>query len=190
MHLQLVDAGTFCWCPACFFLIIHGCLVMQVDVNFHSWRVSPRQLMHAHWMLLSSLLLIGCSGGETDTTQVGSSQASIDAPQQAQSETSRLPVKGTVLEWTKSLPTTVTDENAVPSKESASLARLSALPHLSSLSDREKAGLFMLLPSKSSSQRLELINLYPSLVELPVQQKEVLLDRLEEIVPVTVSQRR
>jgi hypothetical protein len=48
----------------------------------------------------------------------------------------------------------------------------------------------MLLPSKSSSQRLALINMYPSLVKLPAQQKELLLDQLEKIVPVTVSQRQ
>ncbi|SIT43175.1 conserved hypothetical protein [Paraburkholderia piptadeniae] len=70
------------------------------------------------------------------------------------------------------------------------MVQLRALPHLSSLSDREKAGLLMLLPSKSSSQRLALINMYPSLVRLPEQQKELLLDQLEKIVPVTVSQRQ
>lgn len=48
----------------------------------------------------------------------------------------------------------------------------------------------MLLPSKSSSQRLELINMYPSLVKLPETQKELLLDRLAKIVPVTESERR
>lgn len=100
------------------------------------------------------------------------------------------PTKGPALVGSTSLPSITIDETAVPSKGSASLSKLSALPHLSSLSDREKAGLLMLLPSKSSSQRLELINMYPSLVELPVQQKEILLDRLEEIVPVRVSQRR
>ncbi len=70
------------------------------------------------------------------------------------------------------------------------MVQLSALPHLSSLSDREKAGLLMLLPFKSSSQRLALINMYPSLVKLPEQQKELLLDRLEKIVPITVSERQ
>jgi hypothetical protein len=87
-------------------------------------------------------------------------------------------------------PSAVTDEAAVPSVESASFKQLSALPYLSSLSDREKAGLLMLLPSKSSAQRLALINMYPSVVNLPEQQKELLLAQLEKIVPVTVSQRQ
>jgi len=47
----------------------------------------------------------------------------------------------------------------------------------------------MLLPSKSTSQRLELINMYPSLTRLPEVQKEVLLDKLEKIVPLPASQR-
>jgi hypothetical protein len=32
--------------------------------------------------------------------------------------------------------------------------------------------------------------MYPSLVKLPEQQKELLLDKLEKIVPVTVSERQ
>jgi hypothetical protein len=35
----------------------------------------------------------------------------------------------------------------------------------------------------SPSERLILINMYPSLVRLPVQQQQVLLDKLEQIVP-------
>ncbi|MBW0448348.1 hypothetical protein EN871_21370 [bacterium M00.F.Ca.ET.228.01.1.1] len=68
------------------------------------------------------------------------------------------------------------------------MAQLNTLPHLSALSDREKAGLILLLPSRSAAQRLELINMYPSLVRLPEPQKELLLNQLEKIVPVTVSQ--
>ena len=88
----------------------------------------------------------------------------------------------------QSAPAAVTNEPAVPSY--ASIAQLSAIPHLSSLSDREKAGLLMLLASKSPSQRLQLINMYPSLVRLPDPQKELLLDQLEKIVPVTVGERQ
>jgi hypothetical protein len=42
----------------------------------------------------------------------------------------------------------------------------------------------------SPSERLVLINMYPSLVRLPAQQKEILLDRLAEIVPVPAAQPR
>lgn len=90
----------------------------------------------------------------------------------------------------KSSPPAISNDTAAASAQAASLAQLSALPHLSSLSAREKAGLFMLLPSKSSSERLALINMYPSLVQLPELQKQVLLDKLEKIVPVPVSERR
>jgi hypothetical protein len=160
---------------------------MQQDVhlNCRVWHVphAPRHFLHARWMLLFSLLLTGCGGGD-------SAPASMAAPQQASSGPSPLAAQSTSPGGEKSAPSAVTDEAAVPSVGSASMVRLSALPHLSSLSDREKAGLLMLLPSKSSSQRLALINMYPSLVKLPEQQKELLLDQLEKIVPVTVSERQ
>lgn len=161
---------------------------MQQDVHLNC-RVghvphAPRHFLHARWMLLFSLLLTGCGGGDSDSTP-----ASMAAPQQASLGPSPLAAQSTS-PGGKSAPSAVTDEAAVPSAGSAGFVQLSALPHLSSLSDREKAGLLMLLPSKSSSQRLALINMYPSLVKLPEQQKELLLDQLEKIVPVTVSQRQ
>jgi hypothetical protein len=70
----------------------------------------------------------------------------------------------------------------------ARLAQLGALPHLSALSPRERAGLLLLLPPMSPSERLMLINMYPSLVRLPVQQKEILLNKLAQIVPVAAAQ--
>jgi hypothetical protein len=136
-------------------------------------------------MLLFSLLLTACGGGDSNSTP-----ASMAAPQQASLGPSPLAAQSTSPGGGKSAPSAVTDEAAVPSVDSASFRQLSALPHLSSLSDREKAGLLMVLPSKSSSQRLALINMYPSLARLPEQQKELLLDRLEKIVPVTVSERQ
>lgn len=69
------------------------------------------------------------------------------------------------------------------------MRQLSALPQMSSLSEPEKAGLLMLLPSKSPSQRMELINMYPGLATLTGQPKEILFDTLDKIVPVAVSQR-
>jgi hypothetical protein len=154
------------------------------------WQVqhAPCRLLHAQWMLLFSVLLTGC-GGDEGNSHVDSSPASMAAPQQASSGPSRLATQSTSPGEGKSAPLAVADDTAVPSAESASLAELSALPHLSSLSDREKAGLLMMLPSKSPSQRMALINMYPSLVKLPELQKQVLLDRLEKIVPVTASPR-
>jgi len=160
---------------------------MQQDVHLgcRVWHGShaPRHSLHARWMLLFSLLLTGCSGGD-------SAPPPMAAPQQASSGPGPLAAQSTSPGGEKSVPSVVTDEPAVPSADSARMVQLSALPHLSSLSDREKAGLLMLLPSKSSSQRLALINMYPSLVKLPEQQKELLLDKLEKIVPVTVSERQ
>jgi hypothetical protein len=150
--------------------------------------------LHVAWVLLSSLLLspllAGCGGGDGGTSRVVSAAASMTAPQQASTGPSRLGTHDTSSKGEKSPAPTVTDDTAAAALESGSLAQLSALPHLSALSPREKAGLLLLLPSKSSSQRLALINMYPSLAELPDLQKQVLLDKLEKIVPITASQRR
>ncbi|MDQ0138855.1 hypothetical protein [Cupriavidus necator] len=143
---------------------------------------ASRHFLHAGWMLWFSLLLAGCGGD--------SAPASMAVPQQSPSEQSPFAAQGTAPGRQTSAPSATTDESAVPSAESPQFVQLSALPHLSSLSDREKAGLLMLLPSRSPAQRMALLNMYPSLVKLPEQQKELLLDRLEKIVPVTVSQRQ
>jgi hypothetical protein len=134
-------------------------------------------------MLLFSVLLTGCGGGD-------STPASTASSQQAPWDQSPFSAQSALPGREKSETSSTTDETAVPSIDSPELFQLSALPHLSSLSDREKAGLLMLLRSKSSSQRLALINMYPSLAKLPEQQKELLLGQLERIVPLTVSQRQ
>ena len=158
---------------------------MQEDV----YSYVPRRLFHAQWMRLCILLLTGCGGSDNDTSRAVSSPTLMAAPPQAASGPSRLASQNAASTGRQS-PSAVTVDTAVPSLDSPNLSQLSALPHLSSLSAREKAGLLMLLPSKSSSERLTLINMYPSLAALPVQQKQVLLDKLEKIVPVAPSQRR
>ena len=142
---------------------------------------TTRHFLRARWMLLFSLLLTGCGGGESAPESTAASQQASSAPIPSATQ-------DTSAGQGKSAPAAATNEAAVPSY--ASIAQLSALPHLSSLSDREKAGLLMLLASKSPSQRLQLINMYPSLVRLPDQQKEILLLQLEKIVPVTVIERQ
>ena len=151
----------------------------------------PYRLFPVFWMLLPSLLVAGCGGaGEDGTSHAISFASSIAAPQQASSRPSGLAVHNPASKQDWLLAPTVPDDTAALALKSASLAQISALPHLSALSPREKAGLLLLLPSKSSSQRLALIEMYPSLSQLPVQQKQVLLDKLEKIVPVANSQSR
>ncbi|WP_240619921.1 hypothetical protein [Cupriavidus neocaledonicus] len=143
---------------------------------------APHHFLHAGWMLLSGLLFAGCGGGDP-------APVATTAVQQAPAAQSPFAAQGMPRASEAPAPSAVTDETAVPSADSPELVQLGALPHLSSLSDREKAGLLMLLRTRSPAQRMALINMYPSLVRLPEQQKELLLDRLEQIVPVTVSQR-
>jgi hypothetical protein len=163
----------------------HRILAMQDDVGRDA---SP---WHFPAALLFSLLLAGCGGGGDDRSRVVSSPILVAAPQQATSKPSRTPAQNTPpTKGAKSPSESTTDDPAVRLLESPSLGQISALPHLSALSAHEKAGLLVQLPGKSSSERLTLINMYPSLAQLPVQQKEVLLAKLEKIVPITASQSR
>jgi len=171
--------------PRLIFLLNHRILAMQDDVERDAgpW--------HFPTALLFSLLLAGCGGGGDATSSVVPSSTLAAAPQQAVSKPSQTPAQNTPsLKVAKSPPESATEDPAVRLLESPSLGQISALPHLSALSAHEKAGLLVQLPGKSSSERLALINMYPSLVQLPVQQKQVLLDKLEKIVPVAPSQPR
>jgi hypothetical protein len=134
-------------------------------------------------MLVCGLALAGCGREEGDSVPV----APATAPMTTAGQPTRAP------RWL--------DAQAIAPTEAAGsdeavldpvrLAQLGALPHLSSLSAREKAGLLLLLPPMSPSERLALIEMYPSLVRLPVQQKQILLDKLEQIVPpATAAQPR
>jgi hypothetical protein len=153
-----------------------GCLIVKsnIDVNY-------RRSLAVGYMLFSGVLVYGCGGGQ-------SAPASVSASQQDASEQGRSDSEVASQGWKQSPPSMAADEN-VPSAASPGMKQLSALPQMSSLSEPEKAGLLMLLPSKSPSQRMELINMYPELARLTEQQKEILLDKLDKIVPVAVTQR-
>jgi hypothetical protein len=184
--LQSVAAGTgFESVRRLFFSEFIGRLAMHEYVSPHA----ARRLFLVHWMVLVSLLLSGCGGGEDSAARVLPSPAFMAAAPQAPAGSNRLAAQSTSLKTARSPSPAVTDGTAEPSLDAAKLAQLSALPHLSALSPREKAGLLLLLPSKSSSERMVLISMYPSLVQLPVQQQQVLLDNLEKIVPLTAGQR-
>jgi hypothetical protein len=137
------------------------------------------------WMLMLALPLVGCGKEAGDGASPASPAASMAVARQSAPGPRWL------------------DAQAIPSKElappapfgstgtaeavldPARLAQLNALPHLSDLNPREKAGLLLLLPPMSPAERLVLINMYPSLVKLPLPQKQILLDKLEKIVPRT-----
>ncbi|WP_250453057.1 hypothetical protein [Caballeronia sp. ATUFL_M2_KS44] len=144
---------------------------------------SYRRFLAAGYMFASGLLVYGCGGGESApasvaATQNASEQNRLDSENpEAASQARKL-----------SAPSKAADEN-VPTAASPGMRQLSALPQMSSLSEPEKAGLLMLLPSKSPSQRMQLINMYPGLAALNEQQKEILLDKLDKIVPLATTRR-
>lgn len=155
--------------------------------------VHPRvrhRLLRAQWISVFSLLVAGCGGGEDGASRVVSSPAFMAAAPRAAASPSRPATQSTSSTERTSPSPAVAGETPVPSPNSPALMQLSALPYLSSLSAPEKAGLLMLLPSQSASDRMALIDMYPSLSQLPIQQKQVLLDKLEKIVPIKTGQPR
>ena len=147
-----------------------------------------KSLLHAWRPLLLCLRLTGCGGEGCSSAPAASAPASTPSVQQDLPEQSRSAAQGAAPATGEPAPSATADTSAVASpEESARLKQISALPLLSPLSDREKAGLLKQLPSASPSDRLTLINGYPKLAALPERQQQVLLDQLETIVPVSVA---
>lgn len=137
--------------------------------------------------LLLALTLAGC-GGEGASKQSNTSVPALASSMQKTSPgPNRMTAQSTAMSSGLSSPRAAADTStAVSQKESARLAQLKALPLLSSLSDRERAGLFKQLTPASPSERLTLLNGYSRLAVLPERQKQVLLNQMEKIVPVSI----
>jgi hypothetical protein len=58
------------------------------------------------------------------------------------------------------------------------------------LSERERAGLIEHLSDASPSERLTFINEYPKLAEISEQQKQLLLNQIETIIPMKLPRNR
>jgi hypothetical protein len=165
---------------------------MQKITRFYccSWGLlnKGRPVSYACPALLLGLVLSGCGGGGDSSHQTASAPALASSVQKDLSGPNRMAAQSPTLESGKPALSATADKPVVVSpEESARLAQLRALPLLSSLSERERAGLLKQLPPASSSERLTLINGYPKLAVVPDRQKQVLLTQMEKIVPVTIS---
>ena len=82
---------------------------------------------------------------------------------------------------------TSASESAGKLEDATQLARLAKNRYLLTMSREELLQFRNQIRSKSPSQRQALLNKVPSLAHLPVQQKELLLDQLLQIVPITTQ---
>lgn len=145
-------------------------------------------VFYACQALLLSLMLAGCGGEGASPRPNASAPALASSVQKNSSAAKTMTAESPALTSRAMAPPATADKPAAVSmEESARLARLRALSLLSSLSDRERAGLLKQLPLSSPSERLSLLNGYRTLAALPDRQKQVLLNQIEKIVPVTVS---
>jgi hypothetical protein len=145
-------------------------------------------------ILGSELLLIGmwlsaCGGADssqsTASTAVMAPSFAKDSPS-PRTVSQQGPASGNI----KSALPTSNNSGTISPEKSARLAKLGSLSLLSVLSERERAGLLEQLPDASPSERLTAINGYPKLAEMTEQQKQVLLNQLETIVPINIPENR
>lgn len=174
-----------------FITIIFDSAAMQKVVRFYCclWGVpnGGKTMLNACQVLLLSLALAGCGGEGNSSHRKASAPASAPSVQKHLPGPNRSAAQSATLTTEKSAPLKIAATSTVVSLEdSARLAQLRAVALLSSLSDRERGGLLKQLPSASPSERLTLINGYPKLAVIPDRQKQVLLNKLETIVPVTI----
>lgn len=145
-------------------------------------------VFYACQALLLGLMLAGCGGEGASPRPNASAPALASSVQKNSSGTKTMTAESAALASRAIAPLAAADKStAVSMEESAQLAQLRALSLLASLSDRERAGLLKQLPPASPSERLGVLNGYRTLVALPDRQKQVLLNQIEKIVPVTVS---
>lgn len=125
--------------------------------------------------------LAGC-GGDQHSPQRPSSATLGSAVQ-----TGRPAAAPPVAPGTPTLTSTASNDSRkpTPAASSAVQARFASLPALASLSDREKAGLLARLAGAPASERLGIINSYPSLKSLSEPQQQGLLKQIETIVPIS-----
>jgi hypothetical protein len=74
-------------------------------------------------------------------------------------------------------------QNVVAPNTDIEFEQLRRLPHLSGMSQKDVSTLRHQLQQTSLSQRLNLLKSYPALENLPVQQKQLLLEQMAHAVP-------
>lgn len=164
---------------------------MQTTVRFYRCLLGPpnggRPVFYACQALLLGLMLAGCGGEGTSSRPNASAPTLASSVQKNSTAASTKSAESPALASRITAPRETADKSIAASmEESARLAQLRALSLLSSLSDRERAGLLKQLPTASPSERLSLLNGYRTLAALPDRQRQVLLNQMEKIVPVSI----
>lgn len=134
--------------------------------------------------MLLALLVAGCGGEGNDGQASGPQGTPIPLESiQGQAYVKALP------EFTKesSFAAIQARPPVEASVNTAQIEQLHRVPHLSSFSKKEMVEFLSELQRSSPSQRKSLLLKYSTLAGLPIQQKEVLLEQLSNIVPVTTK---
>jgi hypothetical protein len=151
-----------------------------------------RKTTRPHWfcvyivhVFLSGVILAGC-GGEESAAQLRPAAATAavggSAPAGQAGKGARDPIS-----QNGKAPAENKNHAVISSPEElTALSKLRALPLLAPLSDKETTELLRRTRALSPSGRLTIINNYSALATLTNQQKQQLLNQIENIVPVTI----
>lgn len=138
------------------------------------------------------LMLAGCGGNREPSSPAApaSTMAAASSSQKVSPGRDGTALPAVTPAPADAAPSVVAEPASMSTADSARFARLAALPLLAALSDQEKTKLFRQLPHATPSERLSLIYAYKSVNGLPDKQKQVLLNQIEDIVPVTTPASR
>jgi hypothetical protein len=144
----------------------------------------PRSCLLYLWAIaIPFFLLLGSCGGDGNDTPPPASQRTTPSTEIKKAPPPMAAAQSATEQSAPSSPSSA--ENTEELKDSMQLAQLARIPYLSKMSKEEILAFRNQTRNKSPYQREALIDQHPSLSALPVQQKQMLLDQLAQIVPIT-----
>jgi hypothetical protein len=160
---------------------------LEIKSNAAAMRKSTRPCRHTLFIarvFVLGLILAAC-GGEENSSQLraAAAMASVGGVAPA-GQAARAP--GPNSQNGKAPPENKNDIVISGTEELTALSKLRALPLLAPLSNKETAELLRHIRPLSPSGRLAIINNYSALATLTNQQKQQLLNQIENIVPVAI----
>jgi len=157
------------------------------SISGHAMRKTTRPYWLCFYIVqafLSSVIFAGC-GGEESAAQPRSAAVIAAVGTSAPARQAGRAIRDPISKNGKA-PTANNNDTAISSPEElTALSKLRALPLLAPLSEKETAELLMHIRPLSPSGRLGIINNHSALITLTNQQKQQLLNQIENIVPIT-----
>jgi len=154
----------------------------------HAMRKTTRPYWFCFYIvqaLLSGVIFAGCGGGKS-AAQPRSAAVIAAAGTSAPAGQAGRAIRDPISQNGKAPTANKNDPVISSTEELNALSKLRALPLLAPVSEKEIAELLMHIRPLSPSGRLGIINNHSALVTLTNQQKQQLLNQIENVVPITI----